>query len=321
MSAADPSPRRRALADIARLASEHDLSLHEIEAALSGERPTREADEAEGGGRAGVLIRVLSYLGGTFVFAGLAAFVGIHWAELNSAARIVITLGPGLAAFLLALAARGREDYGRAMPPLFLIAAALEPTGMTVAFGEFSTGGDWRHAGLVTAGAMALQFGLVHLALNRTVLWFLATVFGLIFEAIALDLIPGLPEEIVGLTVAATALLLAAHADRGAHAAAAPFWYFVGSAGLQISLFALVEDTAAELVFPAAAAGLLYLSVLLRSRGMLLTSVLGLLLFVGYYTAEHFAQSVGWPLALVAFGLLLIALGGLGLRLDRRYMR
>ena len=41
----------------------------------------------------------------------------------------------------------------------------------------------------------------------------------------------------------------------------------------------------------------------------------------GYYTGEHFADSVGWPLALIGFGIFMIALSAATFRIDRDYVR
>src|SRR4029450_2626467 len=104
---ADVDPRARALAQIVSLAREHQLTAGDIAAALTDDgtlAPSQvrlKADTTEGRGR-GVIVRVLGYLGGTCVFAGIAALIALQWDAMNSAARVVITLGSGLAAFGLA---------------------------------------------------------------------------------------------------------------------------------------------------------------------------------------------------------------------------
>jgi hypothetical protein len=47
----------------------------------------------------------------------------------------------------------------------------------------------------------------------------------------------------------------------------------------------------------------------------------GILAYTAWFTGEHFAESVGWPIALIIFGLLLIGLSALALRIDRNYVR
>jgi len=76
-----------------------------------------------------------------------------------------------------------------------------------------------------------------------------------------------------------------------------------------------------ELIFLAAASGFVYLSVVLRSRTLLVVATLAILSYTGYFTTEHFAESIGWPLALVAFGLFMIGLSAFAVRIDRQYLR
>jgi hypothetical protein len=50
-------------------------------------------------------------------------------------------------------------------------------------------------------------------------------------------------------------------------------------------------------------------------------ATLAILAYTGYFTGQHFVDSVGWPLALIAFGLVLVGLSALAVRLDRHYVR
>src|SRR5258705_9835952 len=128
--------RSDALDQVVALARRHGLTVTEITSALgeatvdtAGDSPWRSA-----------LVRVLGYLGGTFVFAGIGVFIALQWDQLNPAARVIVTLGPGVSAFALALLAAQEKRFNKATTPLLLIAAAVEPTGMFVAFKEFGSG-------------------------------------------------------------------------------------------------------------------------------------------------------------------------------------
>ena len=79
--------------------------------------------------------------------------------------------------------------------------------------------------------------------------------------------------------------------------------------------------TPAEIVFVAAAAGLVYLSVVVHSRTVLFVATAGLLAYTAWFTGEHFADSLGWPLALVMLGLLMMAVSALAFRIDRDYVQ
>jgi hypothetical protein len=310
------TPRGDALTFIVTMARSHGISAAEIAAAL-GEPPasTVAAERARG-----VLTRVLGYLGGTFVFAGIGVFVALQWDSMGPAARVIITLGSGVAACALALIAAGDARYERAATPLFLMAAALEPTGMLVAFSEYGTGGDWRWAGLITAGVMAIQFGAIFGALRQSTPLFLTIAFAALAWCTALDLADA-DEEVTALVAGSSLLLASVGVDRTPHRTITAPFYLLGGAAALYGLFDLVQDTPLEIVFLAAAAGLVYTSAAVRSRSLLAVSIAAILAYTGYFTGEHFADSIGWPLALVVFGLIMIGLSAMAVRIDRNYVR
>ncbi len=311
--------RAAALAEIARLARQHALTLDDVRSAFAGAAGAEARSEPEPRGRR-VLVRVLGFLGGTFVFAGIGAFIALQWDEMNSVARVIVTLGSGVAAFALATLARRDPRVERAATPLYLVAAALQPTGMLVAFAEFGSGGDWRWASLVTSAAMAVQFGLAYAVAGRSTLLFVAISFAVTGLWTGLDLLD-LDGSVSAITVGTSLILAAVWADRSGHRDITPLWYFVGAVACLAGVFDVVESTAAEVLFIGAAAVFVYLSVILRSRTLLVVATLAILAYTGWFTAEHFADSIGWPLALMAFGVFMLGLSALAVRIDREYVR
>ena len=307
--------RARAIQQIAAIAGEHGLSAAEIVAALENRAP-----HAADSPRHRLLVRALRVLGGTFLFAGLGIFIALQWDTLNAFARVGVTLLPGIAAFVLALLAVRDPRFGGAAPALFAVAAVLEPTGMLVAFDEFGSGGDWRWASVITTGTMAVQFGAAFGTLRRSTPLFFVTLFATLCWWTVLDLLDA-DETVIEIVLGASLLLAAAGADRIDRREVAPFWYFTGGAAFLYGLFDAVERTPLEVLFVAAAAGLVYASVVQRSRTLLVVSILAILAYTAWFTGQYFVDSIGWPLALMAFGLVLMGLSTLALRLDRAYLR
>ena len=306
--------RTRALEQVVALARQHHLTAAEIAAALT--EPAARPEER----RRNVLVQVLGFLGGTFVFAGIGVFIALQWDTMNSAARVIATLGSGLAVFVLGVLSARDARFAKATAPLLLVAAALEPTGMLVAFDEYGTGGDWRWASLITSAVMALQFGAVFASLRRSTPLFVALAFVTAFWWNALDLLD-VEAKVIALVLGAIMLLTAMGVDRTAHRDITPVWYFFGAAAFLAGLFDLTKHTPLEIAFLAAAAGFVYLSVALHSRTLLVVATLAILAYTGWFTGEHFADSVGWPLALIGFGIFMIGLSALAFRIDRDYVR
>jgi predicted membrane protein DUF2157 len=308
------SDRTEAMNEIVALARRHAISSGEIAAAMGG------VPEPADHRRRAILIRVLAYLGGTFVFAGIGVFVALQWDGLNSAARVVVTLGTGVSALILALIAFHEERFSRAATPLLLVAAALEPTGMIVSFKEYGSGGDWRWASLITSATMALQFAGVFGRLRRSTPLFQVVVFATLAFWAACDLLE-LRERTIAIVLGGSLILASVGIDRTGHQDITPPFYFLGAIAFLYGFFDSVERTSFEILFLAVSAGFVYLATVVGSRTLLLVATLAILAYTGYFTGQHFADSIGWPLALIAFGIFMIGLSALAFRIDRTYIK
>ena len=94
--------------------------------------------------------------------------------------------------------------------------------------------------------------------------------------------------------------------------------YFIGSIMAYSGLFDLVQNTSVELLYLAVTASILYTCVVLHSRALLLTTVIAMLAFIGYYSAEHFANSLGWPVTLVLMGVAFLSVGTIAIKVKQR---
>ena len=151
-------------------------------------------------------------------------------------------------------------------------------------------------------------------------LLFLAVFFGMLFWWTTFDLL-NMDDEVGALVLGGSLLLTAIGADRTPHSSITPSWYLLGGILFLYGLFDLVASTPFEMLFILAASGFVYLSAAIQSRTLLLVATGAILGYTGWFTSEHFADSLGWPLALVLFGLLMISLSALAFRIDRRYIR
>ena len=119
----------------------------------------------------------------------------------------------------------------------------------------------------------------------------------------------------------ASMLLAAIGVDRTGHRSITPVWYLLGASAFLFGFFDAVESSPAEIAFLAVAAGFVYVSVVVHSRTLLFVATLAILAYTGWFTGQHFADSIGWPIALIAFGIFMIALSALAVRIDRLYVR
>jgi hypothetical protein len=305
--------KQEALLDIVALARHHNISLAEINQALSSETPTKAQANS-------VLSKLLGYIGGIFVFAGIGIFIAMYWDDFNSAQRVIVTLGTGLIAFFMGVACLTNLRYERAATPLFLMSFILQPMGILVMLQEYASGGDVRHGILFMAAYMLIQQGATFWAKGRTVLAFGAIFFGCIFFANLFDIMH-IDEDLIGTVMGVSLLCIAYALNQSRHAAIAPFWYLVGGVILMCAVFDAVKNTPFELLYLGLSALLVFMSTYVRSRTLLLVGTLSMLIYIGYFTAKHFANTVGWPIALVMTGIALIALSAFAIKLNNKYIK
>lgn len=301
-----------ALADIADIAKRHKLGIDEIAKALTdSENPNQAARSS------GVLAKVLSYLGGVFVLAGIALFISLQWDGFNSATRVFVTLGVGFAVYLFALVTMTDERFKKVTTPMLLIAALLQPIGLVVMLQEYSRGGKPEHGLLLMCVVMFVQQFLTFLAKSdRTVLLFMslffgAAGFGTLCEILDIDF------EYTALVLGIGLMCLCYVIDHSVHKAITPFWYCVGSVFLLYGAFEWVEHSVFEILFLGLGAGIMYIGTLVRSRTLLFVSVLALTAFTGYYFQDFLLNAFG----LIVMGFLLIGLSAFAMKLNRKYIQ
>lgn len=96
--------------------------------------------------------------------------------------------------------------------------------------------------------------------------------------------------------------------------------YIISSFLFLYGWFDALRGSIFEPVYIAISCFMVYFSVLVNSTVLLIISVISMLSYIGYYTAQHFVHSVGWPLALIVLGILFFAVSAGALRIKKKYM-
>lgn len=304
--------RAAALDQITALAKQYQLSVDEIAARLVKDTPRT----AKGG--SAIIVRLLTYIGGLFIFSGLIAYVSLIWDELNSPARVIITFGPGLIALIMGMAVLKDERYARASTPCFLIAALLQPAGLFVYLSEYFSGDDALMAAMVVFGPLAVQMGLLFWKTRRTSLLFFALTYGFAFFWAAMDKI-GMDEDFVSFVLGLSGLLVTHAINRTPYRAFAPFTYFIFALCMAGGAFAILKDwQPLDFALIGLAAFMIYASVMAQSRSFLVASIIAMLGYLGYYTDEYFADLIGWPIALIVMGFVMVGLSAYAVKLSQK---
>lgn len=304
---------QEALDDIVAIARRHNITAAEITTALGQHNDAQAAQKS-------ALPKLFSYVGGILVFSGLCLLLSMQWQDMNSSARVLTVLGAGFCAFLLAIACVRDARYDRAATPLFLIAALVQPVGLGVLLQEYGNGGDARYGVLFITLALLVQQTLTFISLRRTLPGLIAIISGAIFAATLFDL-AGIAPRYNTLCIGFSLMCWGHAAAQSRHAMLSPACLLFGSGMFYMGAAVILENTAFEILFLGLCALLIFASTLIRSRMLLLTSTIAMVSYIGWFTAQHFANTAGWPLCLMLIGLALLGFSALAVRLNNKYIK
>jgi hypothetical protein len=305
--------KQDALVEVVDLITRHGLTLDEVSVALGGKEAHAEQRAS------GVISRIFAYLGGIFVFVGLGIFVAMRWDDLGPAGRVMLTLGPGLCLFVLALVCTTDARLEAAATPLFLVAGLVQPTGILVMLREYGRGGEVEHAVLFMSLLMLVQQGCTFWARRRTVLAFTTVVFASIAVFVSLDLLEA-NLYVTGITMGVSLLCVGWSLDRSPHRAIAGLVYFFGAALALEETYSWLRREPLEILFLGAACGVVVLAAVARSRSLLVVGTAALVGYIADFIYQHFADNLGAPLALMAMGLVFLGLGAAAVRINAQYI-
>lgn len=307
--------REEALLEIADIMQRHGLTLADVQNALSGSAQDV-AQEKSGG----VISRLFGYIGGIFIVSGIGTFIAMQWDQLGSPMRVLLTLGVGLCVFVMAVTAAKDTRLTRAATPLFLLAASLEMTGILVTLHEYVQGDNPEKGVMFACLLMLLQQGLTFIGLKRSVLALTTLFFGAGFFGTAFDLLH-VNDNLTGAVIGLSLCLCAWAAAKSPHRAIAGIVYFFGSIAFLYASWDALRNSHLDILFMGLACGVIFASTLTRSRALLLVGTLALMGYLGDFIFEHFAHNAAAPIALMLAGILMLALGGVAVRINNKYIR
>lgn len=279
------------------------------------------------------LTEVLYYLGGIIIILGIVILLGQNWELLNSFTRILVTLGSGIAAYIVGILFLQRDYSQKLTIPFFFLSAILLPVGLFVTFHEAGIPTDDAGINTVISGILFATFLASYFLLKRNIFLLFSIIFGTwLFFAFTSFLVAGNPvfdwrfyayrALVIGLM-----FLLLGHSFRNLPRESAltgqlfgfGIFIFLGAA-LALGGWEPTQSALWELLFPGIVFAVIFLSIPLKSKSFLIIGALYLMAYIIKITSEYFSQSFGWPLSLVVLGFLLIGIGYASFHLNRKYL-
>ncbi len=272
------------------------------------------------------LTRLLYVVGGIFITLGILYLVSQLWNDMSTLNRILISLGTGVV-FAAVGSALMVSTPDRDLGNVFhVIGGFLIPGGALITLDELVSGIDTTWPVTLTIAMVFSFYVLLVLYHRRVVLNFFAFANGTALAYLLLDsVVPTANSDLYAyltMIIGVSYVLYGYLYRNGWNDRLIPLLYLFGPLGFYGAGMSQVLDTGLmEYLYPFLAFGGLVLAVIyLKSRLVLLLSTLAVIGYIIYFTAEYFADSIGWPIALILLGFVVIGLGYLSITLNRKYI-
>lgn len=312
-----------------RLAS-GDLTHSEVLKAIGAEQTEPAISKARVGA---TLSTILYYIGGGVVFLGMIFLIAQEWNHFGTGMKIFVTLGSGIAAFIMGVLFSGQERLGAAGPAFFLVAAMLLPLGLLVTYDEAGINVARLTAQMQIGGILFAAYLGAYAVIRKNVLLTFSFIFGTwLFFALTDYMISGAPviDDWSFMTYrvlfAGLAFMLLGYSFVGSEREPLTGWLYVfGVVGFLGAGFALGEwkpnqNVFWEAVYPGLVFGIIFLSTYIKSRIFLIFGSIALGAYLTKITAEYFSDSLGWAFSLVLVGFFLMGVAYLAVRVNRRHI-
>lgn len=272
------------------------------------------------------LTRLLYIVGALLIGLGIVYFMSQLWSDLSATLRILITLGTGLVFTLagsLFLILNPDRELGSAF---HAVGGLLVPGGALVTLDELFTNVSSTGPVATTMGLVFLFYAVLVFYHRRVVVSFFALATGTCFIYLLSDALlasAGAAYYAYLTMIFGISYVLLAYVSAGSwNHQLMPLLYLAGSAGFFGAAYSRLNSTQLmELLFPFLAFGGLAVAVaLLKSRIVLVTSTIAIIGYIVHLTRQYFADSIGWPVALIFLGFIVMGLGYLSINLNRRYL-
>ena len=276
---------------------------------------------------------ILYYLGSAIVFMGLAFFIDQQWAQFGTPMRVLVTLGTAVSALLTGVLLDQQQQLGAVGNAAFLLSGLLLPVGLIVTFDELGLQVSSLVLQLEILGLLSVVYLASFALLRKTVLLIFALLFGTCCCFAAIDVLVGNTPTLDPFTLASYQLLgvglawafLGHGLSLGAHRILSGWLYGIGIASFLGAALALGEwqpnqNLFWEIVYPGLVFAVIFLGTQLKSRTFLVFGSLALGSYLSKITLEYFADSLGWAVALILVGFLLMAVAFLALHLQRQFI-
>jgi hypothetical protein len=276
------------------------------------------------------LINIFYGIGAIIVLIGVIVLIAQNWTEIGFIGRIGVTLGISFVAYVLGFVLVNHEQ--KILSPLaFVISAALAPLGSYVWCDELNIRFDITTQ-IIVSTLITVLFANALLITKKNILILVTIGYStwLYFAIFAQLLDSGYVENelikwavmFLGIAYLLISYGLVDHDTSGEHLkekkSIQRVLYAFGTLGVLGAGIAVGGFF--DVLFIAVLFGMFYLSIYVKSSEMLTFSALFLMAHIIKLTAEYFTDTLGWPIALIGIGLMIISVGYATFYINKNYI-
>lgn len=338
--------KQKLLEDLQRASQEGLLSKEEI-SSITGVQQQESAVREEVSAKRFNLSEIFFVIGGIIVLIGLIILVAQNWSSMSYALRVFSTFGAGVAFFLGAIFLSKIGILRRLSDVFYILSALLTTGGYFVIFFREEFLRRFDVVLIVVPLLLLIQFGLTQFFTKKNLFTLINTAFGTwLFYSLTNKLMYDSVNTIgrnfliyyrtmfVGL-----AYLFIGHFLQMRGKPFASFFDVFGILGVLGTSFALnimagfnsirgfsypQEFQVSSIwlfLFPLIIAATFFGSVYLKKTSFLFFGTLFLIAYLIRITAQYFSDVMGWPVALIFIGILVIGLGYLAIYINKKYIK
>lgn len=274
-------------------------------------------------------IKILYGVGAILAVLGIVILAVQNWGDIGFFGQLIITAGISIVTFMAGFLMGG--DERRVLSQIwFAISAATAPIGFIVFFNQ--VGIDMNATVLaLTFAFLTILYTLALFITKRNILMLIALIFEGVLYGIIVGNFFGLDQYIrESIIVYGLASLFVAHfyqkmfaiqseGDEKEKKSVSEIIYTTGT--LMVLAAAISYDGYVDAILFALIFAGFYLSSVVRSKGILIVSTLFLMGHILKITSVYFASSIGWPIALIIAGFLIIAIGYGSITFSKKYVK
>ncbi len=270
------------------------------------------------------LTNILTGIGSIIVAIGIVLFFEQHWQNFGVNMRIFVTLGFGIILYLAGTLLYKTQSMRSVAWAMFLAFSLVTPFGIWVTLDSLHAQFPFFGYETVISLVMFIWF-LASFFIFRLHLFQLAAVFAgsILYFGITGDFLTHNPAIDIPSAFEYRFLVLGASYMLMGFAG---WMYPIGAmmllgAAMGLGGYAPSANLFWEILFPGLALGTMFVSIPLKSKSVLVVGSLYLMAYIIKITAEYFSDTLGWPIALILAGFVLIGIGYGSLMLGTKYVK